>query len=168
MSLPPPGTPIASACLARSDRLLLWAIRAWVIGFKRRWDVIEPLRAAFDRFGIADAAELLDAVMSVVACGATRCLAVECVCAAHVTADESRLLAAVALHQANRGFEARFLLREILTRAASRDAGELLDRMGAVLSTAAHTLTIWNTDTGRYLFRAETDGDDLPVRPLLH
>ena len=152
MPLSAPATGIRTSHLSRPDRLLLWAIRAWVIGVKRRLDVAAPLALAFDRVGVPEGAELVDALMSVVACGAARTLAVECVCETRVSEDESRLLAAAGLYQQGRSFEARFLLREILTPAASCDAGQLLERLGAVLTAGNLGLSTWTIDIERFVF----------------
>ena len=163
-----PGTPVRTSSLSRTDRLVLWSIRAWVIGLKRRLDVVPPLREAFDRFGIADAAELVDGLMSVIACGAVRTLNVECVCSAAVSDDEGRLLAAAALHQGGRSFEARFLLRELLTPAASCDAGDILERLGAVLTAGDHRLSGWTIAGARFAFAPAPAAAARTPRPLLH
>jgi len=168
MSLPTPGTRIRATSLSRSDRLVLWAIRAWVIGLKRRLDVVPPLRAVFAKSGIVEAAELLDALMCVVACGAVRTLAVECVCDPVISEDESRLLAAAALHQSGQSFEARFILREILTPAASCDAGEMLERLGAALTAGNHKLSRWTIDLERFVFGLAPETAEKPIRPVLH
>ncbi|MGE0260130.1 MAG: hypothetical protein AB7H71_05695 [Alphaproteobacteria bacterium] len=168
MALSAPATRLRTDQLSRPDRLLLWAIRAWVIGLKRRLDVAPPLAVAFHRAGVPEGGELIDALMSVVACGAVRTLAVECVCEAGVSEDESRLLAAAALHQQGRSFEARFLLREILTPAASSDAGQLLERLGAVLRTGDLALSTWTIGIERFVFGPAPDTDAKPMRPTLH
>jgi hypothetical protein len=57
-----PGRPVLVSQLPLPDRLVVWAVRAWVIGLKRRIDSAEPIRAAFDRYGIREAACLIDAL----------------------------------------------------------------------------------------------------------
>jgi hypothetical protein len=168
MSLSAPASRIRTSRLSRPDRLLLWAIRAWVIGLKRRLDVAPPLAVAFDRVGVPECAELVDALMSIVACGAVRTLAVECVCEAGVSADESRLLAAAGLYQQGRSFEARFLLREILTPEASCDAGQLLERLGAVLTAGNLGLSTWTIDIEQFVFGSAPKQAKEPVRPTIH
>jgi len=168
MSLPAPGTCVPLTQLSQPDRLLLWAMRAWVIGLQRRIDVLPPLRMAFAEFGIADAAELLDALMSIAACGALRTLSIDCVCSPTASEDESRLLAAAALHQARQGFGARFLLREMLTPAASRDAGEILERLAAVLTAGNCRLSCWPIDAARFVFAPAPEGTPQPTRPTVH
>jgi hypothetical protein len=154
--------------VSRTHRLLLWAMRSWVIGLKRRFDVLPTLREAFGRLGMPEAAEPLDALMSIVACGAIRPLTIECVCAAAISEDESRLLAVAALHQAKRGFEARFLLREMLDPAASCAAGEVLERLAAIFSAANAELTPRSLRTGRFAFAPAPESDEAPNRPTLH
>lgn len=168
MSLPAPGTPIRTNILSRTDGLLLWSIRAWAIGLNRRLDIVAPLREAFDEFGIAAAAELVDALMCIVTCGAVRTPVIECVCDPCVSEDEGRLLAAAALHQAGHSFEARFLLREVLTPAASCDAGEILARLGAVLTAGNHRLSSWRIDAARFAFVPATEDVAATSRPTLH
>ena len=146
------GAPHFTAQLDKPDRLLLWGMRAWVIGLKQRIDVAEPMRVAFDRFGIPDAVELVDALMSIIACGATRVLDIECVCHKAISEDEKRLLIAASLHQNGSSFEARFILRSILSSAASRAAAELLDRLGKVFRDGSLRLSIWPMETERLVF----------------
>jgi hypothetical protein len=168
MPLSCPANGLRTACVSWPDRLLLWAIRTWVIGLKGRFDVSETLREAFGRFGMAEATEPLDALMSIVACGAIRPLTIECVCATAISEDESRLLGAAALHQSKRGFEARFLLREMLDPAASCAAGEMLERLAAILSAGDAELSPWTLRTGRFVFASAPDTGEVPVRPTLH
>ena len=164
------GRPVLVSDLKLPDRLVLWAIRAWVVGIKRRIDAGEPIRAAFDKYGIPEAAYLIDGLMSVVACGASRPLAVECVCHDAVSDDERCLLAAAALHQQGCGFEARFLLRTMLAPDASNGAAEILDRLGALLADAGLTLFRWPPRTERYVLGPAREGADdaAPRRPTLH
>jgi hypothetical protein len=168
-SMSAPGRVVLVSQLPLPDRLVVWAIRAWVIGLKRRIDAVEPIREAFGRYGIPEAAYLIDGLMSVVACGASRPLAVECVCHDTISDDERCLLAAAALHQDGRGFEARFPLRTMLSPGASRGAGEILDRLGGLLASAGLTLFRWPPQTERYVLGPAEGGDvPRPPRPTLH
>jgi hypothetical protein len=146
-----PGRPILASQLPLPDRLLLWTVRAWVIGLKERRDTREPIQVAFGKFNIPEAADLLDTLMSVVACGAARPLIVECVCHEVVSEDEGHLLAAAALHQDGRGLEARFMLRTMLSPKASADAGQILDRLGAIFAVAGLKLFGCPAETERYV-----------------
>jgi hypothetical protein len=143
-------------------------MRAWVIGFKRRIDATTAIGAAFDRAGVAAAAEQVDALMCIVACGATRTLHVDCVCHETLSPDEWRLLTAAALHQAGRGLEAQFVLRTMLSPSASRDAGEILDRLGAALGAGSLLLPIPPRETERFAFDPSTDMSQSVGRPTLH
>ena len=149
-----PGNPIRTSSLSRSDRLLLWAMRTWVIALKQRVDAAPPLEAAFTRYSLPAGAQLVDALMSVVACGATRPLTIECVCCGIASSDESRLLAAAGLYQRDQGFEATFLLRDMLAPAPSRAAGEILQRLSEVLLEGAQWLSAWELRTERFSFPA--------------
>ena len=170
VSVLPPGRPVLVSQLPLPDRLVLWAIRAWVIGFKRRIDSAEPIRAAFGKYGVPEASCLIEGLMSVVACGALRPLAVECVCHETVSDDERVLLAAAALHQDGRGFEACFPLRTMLSPSASRGAGEILDRLGGLLAGAGLTLFRWPPRTERYVLGPvpRDEREPPPRRPTLH
>jgi hypothetical protein len=163
-----PDQPTAGPALPLADRLLLWALRVWVIGLQRRLDVAEPMRAAFVRFGVADAVEPVDGLMSILACGATQTLCVECVCHPRLTDDEQRLLRAAALHQDDRGFEARFLLRAILTAEASRDAGEMLGRIGRIFAASGLRLSRCAADTERFAFDGDAESPPDGIRATLH
>jgi hypothetical protein len=162
-----PASPGFTTQLGRPDRLMLWAMRVWVIGLKQRVDVAEPMRTAFDLFGIAPAAELVDALMSIVACGATRVLDIECVCHKAVSEDERRLLAAAALHQNGGSFEASFILRSMLSATASRAAAELLDRLSEALRAKSLRLSPWPMETERLVFGAWPD-HTLKTQPTIH
>ena len=169
------GRPVLVSQLPLPDRLVVWAIRAWVIGLKRRIDSAEPIRTAFGKYGIPEAACLVDALMSVIACGALRPLAIECVCQDEISDDERVLLAAAALHQDGHGFEARFLLRTMLSPSASSGVGEILDRLGGLLASAGMILFRWPPRTERYVLGPapqarydEPEHEPPPRRPTLH
>ena len=170
VSVSAPGRKILVSELKLPDRLVLWAIRAWVVGIKRCSDSDEPIQAAFGKYGIPEAAYLIDGLMSVVASGACRSLAVECVCHDAVSDDERCLLAAAALHQDGCGFEARFLLRTMLSPDASNGAAEILDRLGALLADAGLTLLRWRPRTERYVLgpARERENEVALRRPTRH
>jgi hypothetical protein len=117
-----------------------------------------------------EAVYLIEALMSVVACGASRPLAVECVCHDTISDDEHCLLAAAALHQSRQGFEARFLLRTMLSPTASSGAAEILDRLGALLADAGLSLYRWPPKSERYVLGPASEAEDAPLRrpPTLH
>jgi hypothetical protein len=165
MHTPVRATPTFTSQLPKPERVLLWSMRACVIGLKQRIDVAEAIRSALHKSNLPDATELIEALMSVVTCGATRTLVIECVCERAVSDDEHHLLAAAALHQAGGGFEARFVLRSMLSPAASRDAGEILDRLGALFAVGAFRLSSRLLDTERSAFHDSAAGSD---RPTIH
>jgi hypothetical protein len=125
--------------------------------------VVAPLQAAFARFQIAQAAELLDALMCIVACGASRVLTIECVCCASVSDDEQRLLAAAAACQCGQGLEATFVLRTILGPAACRDAREILHRLGSVMTAGGSELSRWEFAAERFVFDHPSPSRQPPV-----
>ena len=164
MSLSAPATRIRTSQLSRPDRLLLWAIRAWVIGLKRRLDVAPPLAVAFGRVGVPEAAEIVDALMSVVACGAVRTLAVECVCETGVSEDESRLLAAAGLYQQAQLRSAVPAARNPAPRQRRRRAAAGAARGCIVQRKSA--LSTWTLDIERFVFGpAPRPAEGPPGRP---
>lgn len=161
-----PDRPILVSQLPLPGRLLLWTVRAWVIGLKERRDTREPIQAAFAMFNIPDAADLVDALMCIVARGAARLLTVECVCDKTVSEDERSLLAAAALHQDGRGLEARFMLRTMLSPHASGDAGQILDGLGAVFAVAGLKLFGCSAETERYVLGPAQSDDKVALSRL--
>jgi hypothetical protein len=91
------------------------------------------------------------------------------VCHEAVSDDERILLAAAALHQDGRGFDARFLLRTMLSPSASAGAGKILDRLGVLLADAGLSLFRWPLQTERYVFGPTAEARHEPsCRPTLH
>ncbi len=137
------------------ERALLWAIRAWVIGLTRRVPVEERIEAMLARLGAPEASSALFALMWVLNCGATRTLAIDCVCHPGVSGDERRLLEVLALYQQAREFEALLLLRSILTPAAAIAAGANAAQLASLLAAAGCMLRLAPSHTGRYALVAE-------------
>lgn len=134
------GEPATLSGLKRPERILLWGVRAWVIGFMRSIPIEAPMEQVFSEAGAADAPPVLDALMSIVALAANRSLAIDCVCHKSVSEDEKQLLDAIALLQANRTLEAMMVLRTILPGPAASDAGVMGQRLAEILSEAGLTL----------------------------
>src|SRR5882724_5081769 len=83
--------------LPHLEQLLLYSMRAWVIGVCRGLAIAERLDEVFAVIGAPDAAAHLCGFMWAVGNGARRLLAVDCVCRAEVSDDERRLLDVLAL-----------------------------------------------------------------------
>ena len=152
------------ASLPYLEQLLLWSMRAWVIGFCRGLPVEERLEAAFAGVGAPAAAAHLYGFMWALGHGARRLLAVDCVCRPQVSADERCLLDILALHQAGRSLEAVLLLRSLATPAAALAAGDSAARLGAALATAGRFLSPRALPTARYAL-ADDGGMAAPDRP---
>jgi hypothetical protein len=111
--------------LTRSETLLLWAVRVWVVGHRHDMPVLPNLRTAFRDEGVPAAAEAVDDLMGFIGHGAGRTIRVNCPRCRQVTEDERLLLDVVALHQQGDALWAPFLVRAILTPAAARLSGPL-------------------------------------------
>ncbi|MEI9987086.1 MAG: hypothetical protein WDN69_30410 [Aliidongia sp.] len=132
-----PATPLPTsvAALPFAERLLLWTMRAWVMGVHRRSSTEPQIRAAFTKAGTPDSTEDLERFMTRFAAGASRQIQVDCICKQEISDDERRLLDILSFLQQDRSFEAMILLRTMMTPnaavAASWDAGRLADRLKA-------------------------------------
>ena len=141
--------------LPQLEQLLLYSMRAWVIGFCRGLPIAERLDEVFAVIGAPDAAAHLCGFMWAVGHGARRLLAVDCVCRAEVSEDERRLLDVLALAQAGRSLEAVLLLRSLITPPAALAAGDSATRLGAALAAAGRTLSPRPLPTTRYALADE-------------
>jgi len=131
----PPSLP-GLAALPFAERLMLWTMRAWVMGVHRGNPTTTQIEAAFAKAGVQEAAEDLERFMVTFARGASRQIAVDCICKQQVSADERRLLDILSCHQHGRALDALALLRSMMhprqAAAASWEAGKLADRIKAV------------------------------------
>ena len=133
MSVTP--SPTSLATLPFAERLMLWTMRAWVMGLHRGKPMAPQIEAAFAKAGAPEAAEDLNRFMLSFARGASRQIAVDCICKQEVSADERRLLDVLAAQQQGRALDALALLRSMMhpreAVAACWDAGQLADRIKA-------------------------------------
>ncbi len=129
------SSPTGLATLPFAERLMLWTLRAWVMGLHRGKPIAPQIEAAFAKAGAPEAAEDLNRFMLGFARGASRQIAVDCICKQEISADERRLLDILACHQQGRALDALALLRSMMhprqAVAASWDAGRLADRIKA-------------------------------------
>ena len=109
--------------LSRSETLLLWAVRVWVVGHRHDVPVLPNLRTAFRDEGVPAAAEAVDDLMGFIGHGAGRTIRVNCPRCRQVTEDERLLLDVVSLHQQGDALWAPFLARAILTPMAAQVSG---------------------------------------------
>ena len=137
------------------EQVLLWSMRAWVLGRRQDRAVIEPIRRAFAKIGAAGAACRLDQFMWILADGSHRTLHVECVCAAGMSADERSLLDIFALAQQGHSFEALLLLRSIVKPAAALSLGAIAAELAGALDSAGQRLAPAARETERYVLPCE-------------
>jgi len=147
--------------LPHLEQLLLYLIRAWVIGFCRGLPIAERLDEVFAMIGAPEAAAHLYGFMWAVGHGARRLLAVDCVCRPEVSEDERRLLDVLALAQAGRSLEAVLLLRSLITPPAALAAGDSASRLGQALAAAGRTLSPRTLQTTRYALADEGNAPTL-------
>jgi hypothetical protein len=126
---------------------LLWCMRIWVAGKLQSIEVDARIERVLDTLGAAAAAPFIEGMMFAVGHGATRQVAVHCMCRPAISADEQALLDAVALAQEYRPFEALLLLRGFLSPEGARAAvcsaegiGIELARVGRFLDAPSGSL----------------------------
>lgn len=136
--------------LSRQERILLWTMRAWVIGITQKIPVEEQIQDAFNRIGAPDATGQLYGFMWILSQGASRMLNVDCVCQSHISRDERILLDIMALSQHKRTFEAMLLLRSLVRRGSAVAAAESALKVTRSLSAAGFTLPVRSMETTRY------------------
>lgn len=140
-------TPSAAAVNARSrlpfpDHILLWAMRAWVIGTHRRSDTAAHIRTALGMAGAYDAAPPLDRFMRALCLGATRQIRIDCICVPTVSDDERLLLDVIAHHQAGRALDGIILLHTLMDPDRAEIASREARHLAALLLQAGHRLVM--------------------------
>ncbi len=144
--------------LQRPEKLIVWAMRVWVVGARERICVDEVLRGSFSRAGAPAALAVLDNMMAVIAGGAARTIDISCVCHERVSDDERRILDVIALFQAGDTLETPLMLRSMLTPAATTSAARLVSRLAGILSDAGLRLRPSSSQTRRYALEANAAG----------
>lgn len=168
----PASTPAALCAAAEPDlppieASLLWAIRAWAIGCRRRVCVQAPLTRLFQALAAPLGLGYLNGMMWALNGGAQRMLDVNCVCHDEVSADEALLLDVIALQQAGRGGDARVLLGRMLSRGAARVGADSAAGLASCLHRAGHALPRQSAALRRHALMAGQAG--MPaMSPHLH
>lgn len=142
--------------LNRGGKLLVWAMRVWVVGARERIAVEEVLRGSFTRCGAPAALPVLDNMMAVIAGGAARTIDISCVCQDRVSADERCIMDVIAMYQAGDTLETPLMLRSFLTPGAADATAALIDRLARILSDAGLLLRTSQCRTRRYALEAGT------------
>ena len=115
---------------------LLWCMRLWVVGLHHEVAAATRIRTMIERLGASQAAPCLDEFMLALGGGATRRLAIGCMCQPHLTGDERVLLDVLGLAQHSRPFEALTLLRAVVTETGARAVLRGATRLGTELALA--------------------------------
>jgi len=134
--------------MPNTERLILWAMRVWVVGVRERISVDEVLRGSFARAGAPQALPVLDNMMAVIAGGAARVIDIACVCHEEISADKRTILDVIALFQAGDTLETPLMLRSFLTAAES--GAKLNERLATTLSDSHLNLRTWPSRARRY------------------
>jgi hypothetical protein len=81
------------------EQILLWGIRIWVCSYKNNSNAQNVLRLSFANVGIPSAHTELDAMMGIITVAGYGILDVRCPSCVKISADEMRLMAAIAAWQ---------------------------------------------------------------------
>lgn len=134
------------------QQALLWCMRAWVAGLQQPIEAGSRIQDMMARLDAPDAAPYLEGMMFALRHGATRRLAIGCLCWRHVSGDERMLLETLGLAQDRRPFEALLLLRGILTPEGARAALHSAEKLGVSLAQAGRFLPAPEAEVRRFAF----------------
>jgi hypothetical protein len=154
--------------IEQRERVLLWTMRAWVIGITQKIPVEEQIEDAFRRIGAPDATGQLYGLMWILSQGACRMLDVDCVCAKTVSGDERTLLDILALSQQGRTFEAMILLRTMVKSTRALAVADCASSLVQALSAAGFALPVRTLETNRYAFAGSIQAGALASPPTYH
>jgi hypothetical protein len=154
--------------MSQQERIMLWTMRAWVIGITQKIPVEEQIQDAFTRIGAPDATGQLYAFMWILSQGASRMLDVDCVCSTKISEDERALLDILALSQHGRSFEAMILLRSMVKSSRALATAECARDFVQALSVAGFHLPVRALETSRYAFADRVFADTPALTPTYH
>lgn len=120
--------------------VLLWCMRVSMVEMQKPVDAEIRTHRVLEALGVAEAAPYVEGLMFAVGHGATRTVAVQCVCQPSISADEQALLDAVALAQESRLFEALLSLRGFLSPDGARAALHSAEKIGVMFARAGRFL----------------------------
>ena len=140
------------------DRILLWAIRAWMMRIVSGIPIEERIQNVFAKLGASAAADQLYELVWLIGHRATRTIDLDCVCQTTVSADEHALLDIIALAQEGRSFETMMLLRGMLGPMDALAAAEGAARVAATLTQAGRFLLPRQFGTTRYVLAPVSSG----------
>jgi len=154
--------------MSRPERIMLWTMRAWVIGITQKIPVEEQIQDAFNRIRAPDATGQLYAFMWILSQGACRMLDVDCVCSTKISEDERSLLDILALSQQGRTFEAMILLRSMVKSSRALATAECAGEFVRTLSAAGFHLPMRALETTRYAFADQGFASAPALTPTYH
>ncbi|MDR3519070.1 MAG: hypothetical protein P4M00_25000 [Azospirillaceae bacterium] len=128
------------AALPSLERLLLWTMRAWVLGHCHGRDAETGIRNVFDRLGTPEAVASLDGFMTALSLGARRVLEVNCVCNRTLSDDERALLCAIGFEQEEASEDAFNLLTPLISERAAAAACISARRLAVALQSQGYWL----------------------------
>lgn len=156
------------AAISRNERIMLWTMRAWVIGITQKIPVEEQIQDAFTRIGAPDATGQLYGFMWILSQGASRMLDVDCVCSQKISGDERALLDILALSQHGRTFEAMILLRAMVKSTRALSVSDCAVDIVRTLSSAGFILPVRPLETSRYAFADHAAIGEAGYTPTYH
>lgn len=119
-----------------TERLFLWAIRAWSAHHSDVTPIWWSLDRAFAQEGMHSALPPFHQLMSVLFAGLKRWPDIRCVRCPHLGSDEERLLSVLACLQHDNEVGARGALRDWVLRSAAREMCEHAATCAAIAATA--------------------------------
>ena len=154
--------------LPLGQQALLWCMRVWVAGLHHPVEAGPRIRDMMAQLGAPDAAPFFEGMMFALRHGATRPLAVACVCRRQVSDDERMLLETLGLAQACRLFEALLTLRGVLTPEGARAALHSAEQLGVSLARAGRFLPAPEAEVRRFAFASHAGAGPGSPSSTLH
>jgi hypothetical protein len=124
-----------------TERLFLWAIRAWSAHHSDVTPIWWSLDRAFAQEGMHSALPPFHQLMSALFVGLKRWPDIRCVRCPHLGSDEARLLSVLAHLQHNNEVGARRALRDWVLRSAAREMCEHAMQCAAIAAAAGFRFT---------------------------
>ncbi len=137
--------PLVRSQLPQLESIVLWTIRAWVIGYCRRVNVASRIETVFAQIGMPEGGAQLDRFMSALGNGVRRTLEVNCVCCQQVSADEAALLQVFTLQQEYAPEETYAILARLVTETAAAACYDSARRLAIGFQEAGHMFCHFTT-----------------------
>ena len=135
------------AALPSAQAVLLWSMRAWVLGLARSLDMGARIRGAFAGLDAEDAAASLVGFMEALDDGGVRTIDIERMCSPRITRDECLLLGVFSVVQAGQAGKAAAVLRGMVAARSvpvalgrAEDVASAMLDAGQQLASQAKTL----------------------------